>query len=519
MLNNKLKEKLFFIFILVQFIFIYYYFTKKDGFLFISERKETFLQIEQYLVDSNKWIFNEGNSQYTSLALFKIDQSILIESLFFSNVEVEKIEDLRCLVKVNEDVILISRKKLIRINLMIKESIWKIKCEFKPKIQFSKNNISIYVAVIENKKIYLNQSFLFQKANIFYENIPKKKAVANCVHMLNINDDQKFNKLLDWIHIQKKFKFDLIVLYIFRLNEEYVKKLKNEFDTQYVKLVKYQTKYKDICHWSLDDNNHNNEAICKKSYDYYFNMSNDLIYNSHERMCSNHCLMNLKYEYEFITNYDFDEFIFPRIFKPNDLKPFKFSTCDEIRNENDYDIYKYSTRLKKYFGPFVACYQFEHVLFLQNYEPFIQNIFKLNEIKKSLKIPYELENRYLYYTMRPRHAKMISTIFDFQPLVRCLNQSITHNKNFSQMWNKIYASVMNMREGKSIFNSDLTESVHQHSASNTIGFSYCRTVPLEFGYVSHMRDLITGFFINQVYDFDFFIFDLEYYYFLFNLTK
>jgi hypothetical protein len=279
---------------------------------------------------------------------------------------------------------------------MIKESIWKIKCEFEPKMQSNSKSVSISVAVIENKQSYLNQSISFQKANIFYENIPKKRAVANCVHMVNINDDQKFNRLLNWIQIQKKLKFGIIVLYIFRLNEDYVKKLVNEFGTQYVRLVHYKTKYEDICQSLFKQEEQSNHAICKKAYDYYFNMSNDLIYNSHERMCSNDCFMHLKYEYEFTTNYDFDEFIFPRVYKPNYLKPFESSNCDKTGhlNEKEYDIYEYTKSLKRYFGPFAACYQFEHVLFLNSYEPFINKLFEIKDlIENKVKISYEMDKR------------------------------------------------------------------------------------------------------------------------------
>jgi len=56
------------------------------------------------------------------------------------------------------------------------------------------------------------------------------------------------------------------------------------------------------------------------------------VFNSHERLQTNDCLLRLKHEYQYVTNYDVDEIIFPR------QKKFRETSLKCSLNESSMDI-------------------------------------------------------------------------------------------------------------------------------------------------------------------------------------
>jgi hypothetical protein len=225
--------------------------------------------------------------------------------------------------------------------------------------------------------------------------------------------------------------------------------------------------------------------------------------------------MNLKNEYEFATNFDFDEFIFPRFKETNDFTSFNGLNCTnlEIEQQNQtYNIYDYAVRLKTKLGQNTACFKFNHVVFLKETQQFLE---KLRSFKKSdTVLRFQMGDTFVDYSINNNDESFISDINKFRDLVDCLNRSLVSNNVFSEKWDIPYATVMNMREGKSLYDTTLTYAINQHGASAT-DKSSCADVPIRLGYVSHFRDHVKGFFVNQKYPFSFFQFDLEYLLFIY----
>lgn len=134
----------------------------------------------------------------------------------------------------------------------------------------------------------------------------------------------------------------------------------------------------------------------------YFNWNNQLsvkddlsvkhawgIRGIHEKICTNDCLLNFKWKFEFTTNYDFDEFIFPRIHETNYIVNYiNRSNPDNddgecVKPENkqiktSYNLYEYAKRMSNLSSKKVAQMQFKHVVFMVNdHKKFLKDLFEL----------------------------------------------------------------------------------------------------------------------------------------------
>lgn len=118
------------------------------------------------------------------------------------------------------------------------------------------------------------------------------------------------------------------------------------------------------------------------------------------------------------------------------------------------------------------------------------------------------------FLIMPSDQKYINEIRSSQGLIDFLNQTIMSNKFFNDVWNTLYAIEINNRFGKSIFDTDLTETYAQHYADVIAPGSITFDVPTLHGYASHFREYIDGFFLGQEYHLSNFYVDIEFYKFL-----
>ena len=107
--------------------------------------------------------------------------------------------------------------------------------------------------------------------------------------------------------------------------------------------------------------------------------------------------------------------------------------------------------------------------------------------------------------------------FKSYEIYKCLKNRFKNvTVDIDEKWNNAVGSLMNMREGKSIFNTDNTNGLNQHYASQERIFTHRKKLPLEYGFSGHFRENTNGFFINQKYSIKHFLVDIEYYLFLIN---
>jgi hypothetical protein len=164
------------------------------------------------------------------------------------------------------------------------------------------------------------------------------------------------------------------------------------------------------------------------------------------------------------------------------------------------------------YGSDKAYFSFENVNLLTNYTKIKQ---KLLEYKNQTFISYNSTLTVTNYSIITENDKnLVNAVRDMQDLINCLNETIKKNVKLHPKWNNYFGSLVNNREGKSIYNTDLTLSYNQHFAWSIKDGTKRQRVPLEYGYVSHFRDIdlriIADYSIQNYY------FDVELYNFIYD---
>lgn len=359
--------------------------------------------------------------------------------------------------------------------------------------------------------------------------------------MVNNLDDRKFNKLSLWLNIHQNVGFAKIQLYLSNIDKFYQKELETEFGT-FLKIVEYKTSYLEICEWQIKKANQFNNSYfyksllnyCKYSHQIYFEISDEYVKNAHERICTNDCLLKSKFEFEYLSNYDFDEFIFPRHYNLKYHIMQKLNENDSCENYNKslyekqnnlpkYNFYKYIRKINDFYGNNMAYFHFENVLFLNNFQFVRDEAIKLVE---KLSNNDNIDTEFVYIQPYNSINYTIDVINDFNFLksfkeynnyIKCLNQTITKNSRIDSKWNNLYSTLVNYRDGKSVYNTELTITLNQHLGEELKPDSKWLRIPIELGYVSHFRELDFG--LPLKYPFNYLNLDLEYYNFLYQFSQ
>lgn len=264
---------------------------------------------------------------------------------------------------------------------------------------------------------------------------------------------------------------------------------------------------------------------CTQAYQIFFDDSKFETVNSMEKVCDNDCFLTYKYTHEFVTDYDFDEIIFPRKFTTDDLSSFDAGTsrgtfnCTTARSNfdtNDYNLYTYVQRLKEEYGQNVGCFRFEHVLFIDNFDRgWIDNV--LENYGPQWTFEYRYQNNSIFFSKDNGHLAYMRKAQRLSMIVKCLNESMSDRGRLDVLWNNLYAYMVNTRDGKSIYDTNLVELINQHEVELLTNDAVKVHVDLEFGFSGHFREFIKDFFTFKTFPLTYFRFDIEYYYFITNL--
>ncbi|RNA21174.1 hypothetical protein BpHYR1_011251 [Brachionus plicatilis] len=282
--------------------------------------------------------------------------------------------------------------------------------------------------------------------------------------------------------------------------EDYFELLDKKFGS-FIQIIGHEITENNICKWHKQKVNEfpqNSEYktlldSCLLSMKINFDLRDHYIKNTHERLNSNDCLMKNRHEYQYISNYDFDEFIFPRSFE-----------TDHVKNVNESNICEKNDDIKfleRKYGNKVAYFQFENVNMLIKHE-IIMKILKSNETQN---LEYSSSGIRLRFTSKNSNDQNLLNSFKQNIwLFDCMNKTIFQNSDLNPKWNNYIGALVNNRAGKSIYNTDYTLSYNQHFAWTITKESRKVSVPLKVGYVSHFRDIrlesnISGNF-NKFYD-------------------
>ncbi len=208
---------------------------------------------------------------------------------------------------------------------------------------------------------------------------------------------------------------------------------------------------------------------------------------THENTCDMECLHNYKHAYQYMTNYDVDEFIFPRRFSKNhfnDLENIRDLKCSLAKNNTmngpsgglvnlNYGsnmMHEYIQRLIGIYGNQAAFFHFQNYLVLNEFENLLDKISDnlLLQSSDGNKVFLDYENRKRSTNLRfwfKNSSKVNRDYFDsfktLSQLTKCLEKSnFKNNSELDSKWRKVLMSQLNNRSGKSIFNTDYVNIVN-----------------------------------------------------------
>jgi hypothetical protein len=524
--RSKYEPKVLVVFILFMILTLFVY-TKKlrvnHNFIIVYEKNaENF--------DTN-WVVNQNTLQYSSFLLVdRNKQTIYIENLvlFNDNFWYHSVYyRVKCLArhKPTNKVYINNIHKITRVIFMPIDNktryLWKIRCKLDSNISNSLNSDWEFTVVHMND-YELSLDFVeYQKPRTFDLTKPKKKAVAHCLHLMRCLNQQRLGQLLDWLSIQKLIGVDKIRMYFYDVDQNVETDIFHRHNKDFIQIVYYPTSFNKVCakrirDYDLQPANPVYKQLlidCERTFDRHFNFSRGYTSNSHERINTNDCYTNFQYEYEYVTNYDFDEIIFPRSYDTRfSIGVSRFVNClNQTNKQLQYDksvmnhksIYDYADILFRKYGKSVTpSLFFAHVIFMPDFDTLqLKKVFFSNRTCTLELVHDSNQTHFELFNAEFKKAKCISK----EPL------SIAYN--FKRL---ISGKLGHDDRGKSIFNTDLTEAINQHYVTNKkkwFGVSRIK-VPLNLGYVSHMRENPERISCNEKMQIDSFFIDYEYFIFI-----
>ena len=437
-----------------------------------------------------------------------VNEPMIVEALVIVRQGVT-LDSLRCVIKTEPDNHLI----FLRVNDSIaiytdSIAIWRIKCHV-PIVLREQITLAdrVLTAVVDygnfvEKETHSHAENLLLKFHrpLIFDNeyVSKKRAVAHCVHTIRDVDAISLKRLTDWLLIQREIGYAHIKLYFLdahMVDRAQVQALLRTSNAHFrVDLVKYMTSVADNCDWM--------QNISQSLYSECQSLVASLIPRSnlgiHEKMCTNDCYFKLRHSYAYLTNYDFDELLFPRHMPVDDFAPLfdarNTSSClQPISSTVKYDIYTYAERLvAKYerglWSRRVAALHFEHFLAMPIKNENAKNDLEVHDIiNEHGEINFRLNGR-LVTTSISSNAD-VSSVQMYKKLI-ALTQCLINNtriKNFDRLWTSPFLLRVDGRYGKSLIVTDFTETLNQHGPDTIAPNSQFKFVSFEDGISSHYR--------------------------------
>jgi hypothetical protein len=247
--------------------------------------------------------------------------------------------------------------------------------------------------------------------------------------------------------------------------------------------------------------------------------------------------MSYKNVYQYLSNYDVDELIFPRLPETNhfNIAKIKEKNCVEthekltkrLKRPQSTMIDDFIETLVEKYGQNVSHFRFENFLVLEKYDIMLKKL-KNNELEKvtinstiETLLKYDSLDTSLSFTFRNKtDYEYLDSLKKLVIFTKCIkNELISSNSGLlKSIWLRLLASPVYVQPGKSIYNTDLIESLNQHATLRTKNGSTHVLVPHHVGYVSHFRsrDFSTKANIGSIQNLKL---DVDYLFFLVRFSK
>jgi hypothetical protein len=488
----------------------------------VKLREEKVKSVNKYKIfEENNWIFNANISQYKTIIFRERNKTsntyfLGVESLILFNQENDIIKHLACVINVDSKITIQNRIRIVEIN---KKNLFLISCNFE--IDFSENdeiNLDyIGVAIIDirfyDKLIttFKRPYFLSSYKNKKYDN----KAIVNCVHMTRCDGDctDFRRKINSWSEILYRIGYNKIQIYIFNASQSFQDDLIKYDKFNMIELIDYSTSSDKLCQWHKLQFEEKQNNITKMLYlncinlvNRIFTVKNDWWFGLHEKINTNACYLQHKYNYEFITNLDLDEIIFPRLNSLNE----NMNVFDIISKTNDlskYNMYDFTKQLIKNKGNNIAFFLFPHSVYIGNFSQFLYLTKDFNKSSSQLIFP---KINFIIHV----DNKQTDNILNAKKMIYIVLNETQKYINNHEIHDKYFDSIVHncpYRLGKSIYVTNNTITISQHGADNLKSGSRGLELKFEEGNIlSHFRDDVSICHAHNTKPLSYLRFDFEY---------
>ena len=266
--------------------------------------------------------------------------------------------------------------------------------------------------------------------------------------------------------------------------------------------------------------------------------------NTAEKMASNDCYLKYRYTHEFVTNYDFDEFIFPRHLPLDDYSPYLNKSCDQVQAEattSNHNMYEYARQLVAKYqnntsssssssssdsnsGEKVAALLFPHYYALPTNRSSDQVQLRTYHNERSVTFLLNHKKVFLFLGRRRSRRNATARIIDrmqraFNLSVCLLRQGPSLSTRFDTSWTSPFLLHVSNRLGKSIYVSEHTEIINQHDTYAVMPGTQLVNVKARDGINSHYRDFGLDNYLLKVNSSLSLSFEIEFYSLLMHLAK
>lgn len=376
----------------------------------VESIEENYMNGEEYNLN-RVWTINNNIIQYSSYIIVEEGKQ-RIEVIMKTTIKNEKLlvnkTDFKLMVKSmtkNEIIAEIevdeayniygySKKIVVNLNESIKiDNVEDLALAVVLKREFRKNLKDIVMQTNDSFYVFDYKMIKFQIPSILYSIEPRIKGVASCVQYVY----QVPNSISNWIDMQNKFGVKEIALYDATPNNSLTKLIESKNYGSLINVKPYYMSKSQICNFK---NVHHNadaalmaEKLCNKFYDDEIKGFRGV---QNEGLTTNDCFIELGQKYEFLTLYDLDEVVFPRIMNLTKMEDKKAEfncnhTESNVCNNSPFSISLYDYIMKlvdKYFKHDISklhTISFDHALFFKQ-EDIQKTLFvDLKSITKNLK--------------------------------------------------------------------------------------------------------------------------------------
>jgi hypothetical protein len=492
---------------------------------------------------NHEWIVNNNIMQYSSYIIFQDNYKVVIESLVIA-IQQQSHQQFKCVLKYTNDTIKVYDTKaqfpivqqIKHPNGRIMIEAYRSKCEFVTSDPIDRQSL---VAIVDSKDFYFDRTesdfqnkklsfshLKYQLPTFINATMPKMKAVAHCIHMVY---DLEFNKhkdsLSQFFDIITDLKVDQARIYIYRHHSLVDLRLKEKY--KFLSIVYHEAVHHRVCQLEIYNLNRRPDSdISKYSHDqcmlgfkkYFQVIEMPQVKALHDKLNMNDCYLNFRYSYEIVTNYDFDEFIWPHRSTFGEIDTHYSAIGDDLKSICKHeqplglDAYEHeSVLLSKHRNS--GSLALAHVLmlsFTDDLDLFFRNLeLALVDDKIKEKV-VNFSGDGTKFSVSASQWAYASHLIKYYKIVRKM-YAYLNRTNVSWNFNRAVAFHAPFRLGKSIFDTNRVEKINAHYSDMPRSTSLSH----KFAFVAHFREYYDGFIKNSVKSITTLHIDIEYYHYLF----